>query len=62
MRGVVVMTGGSPSLRRRRLTVTATVLVNGSACSSQTRSSSCSALRYAGLARSSASRSWNSFD
>jgi hypothetical protein len=26
---VVVMTGGSPSLRRRRLTVTVTVVVNG---------------------------------
>jgi hypothetical protein len=35
----VVMTGGSPSLRRRRPMVTVTVLVNGSACSSQACSS-----------------------
>ena len=54
------MTGGSPSLRRRRPTVTVTVLVNGSACSSQTCSSRSSARRKAGLARSSASSTPNS--
>ena len=54
------MTGGSPSLRRRRPMVTVTVLVNGSACSSQTCSSRSSALRKAGLARSRASRTANS--
>ena len=32
--GVVLITGGSPSFRRRRPMVTVTVLVNGSACSS----------------------------
>jgi hypothetical protein len=40
----VSISGGSPSLRRSRITVTVTALVNGSACSSQTRSSSSSAL------------------
>ena len=36
--GTVSMTGGSPSLARRRLTVILTVLVNGSAISSHTPS------------------------
>ncbi len=44
------MGGGSPSLRRRRLMVTWTVLVNGSAFSSQARARRSSALRTAGAA------------
>src|SRR6516164_7822952 len=50
------MIGGSPSLRRSRPMVTETVLVKGSAYSSHTCSSSCSALSGAGIARRSASR------
>src|SRR5580704_2511887 len=41
--GTVLMSGGSPSLARRRLTVIFTAAVNGSACWSHTRSSSSSA-------------------
>src|SRR5215469_15696516 len=52
----VSMSGGSPSLRRNRITVTATALVNGSANSSQTCSSSCSALITPPSATSSTSR------
>ena len=40
----VVIMGGSPTLRRRLANVTRTVLVNGSAWASQTRSSNSSAL------------------
>ena len=50
------MTGGSPSLARRRLTVILTVLVNGSAISSHTRSSSSSVVTTRPCAPSSSSR------
>src|SRR5260370_1099387 len=40
----VSITGGCPSFRRSRRTVTATALVNGSACSSHTCSRSSSAV------------------
>jgi hypothetical protein len=42
LRGTVSISGGSPSLPRSRLMVAFTVVVNGSAASSQTRSSSSS--------------------
>src|SRR3954462_11054813 len=54
------MTGGSPSLRRRVMTVTRTTLVNGSVFSSQAFSSSCSAETTAPSLRSSTSRTANS--
>src|SRR5579859_7540860 len=52
---------GSPSLRRSLATVTVTVLVNGSAFSSQTRSSRSSALTTAPSATSSSSSTPSSF-
>src|ERR1700733_14939121 len=54
------MTGGSPSLRRSRLIVTLTALVNGSAISSQARSSSSSADTTRPCAASSSSSTPNS--
>src|SRR5487761_1324178 len=50
---MVWMTGGAPSLARSRRIVVLTVVVNGSACSSQTRSRSSSAetTRAAGVER-----------
>jgi putative ABC transport system permease protein len=58
---MVSMTGGSPSLRRSRLTVTLTAVVNGSAISSHARSSSSSADTTRPWAASSSSRTPNSF-
>src|SRR4051794_41658683 len=55
------MTGGSPSLRRSVMTHMRTVFVNGSACSSQTRSSSSSVDTAWPAADSSASSTPNSF-
>src|SRR6266511_931181 len=56
----VSTSGGRPSLRRRFMTVTRTVLVNGSACSSQTRSSSSSELTTTPSAAISTSSTPNS--
>src|SRR5439155_24613922 len=56
----VSITGGWPSLRRRFMSVTRTVFVNGSGCSSHTRSSRVSALTTAPSARSVTSRTPNS--
>jgi len=50
--GVVMTTGGSPSLWRRWPMMTVTVLVNGSACSSQTCSSKAPAPSCAPMHRS----------
>ena len=54
------MREGLPSLRRSRLMVMKTALVNGSACSSHTCSRRFSALRKAGAARMRTSRTPNS--
>jgi hypothetical protein len=61
MPGVFWMACGSPSLRLSRPIVTRTVLVNGSAFSSQARSSRRSALSAPGLALRRASSRANSF-
>src|SRR5437868_6610254 len=53
------MMPGSPSFLRRVITVTRTVVVNGSACSSQTRSRSSSLLTTDPLAPSSTSSTPN---
>ncbi len=55
-----MITGGSPSLRRRVITVTRTTLVNGSVFSSQAFSSSCSADTTAPSLRISTSSTANS--
>ena len=57
---IVSIAGGSPTLRRSRLIVTVTVLVNGSAFSSHTWAKRSSALRTAGCARIRASSTANS--
>src|SRR5579863_3017770 len=57
----VSISGGAPSFRRSRVIVTATMLLNGSALTSHTCSSSSSALTSAPSAASSISRTPNSF-
>src|SRR5581483_11423287 len=58
--GTVSITAGSPSFLRSVIIVTRTTLVNGSMCSSQACSRSCSELTTAPSARSSTSRTANS--